>query len=340
METDRLRATVVGFLAAGAVFAVLAYTLDAGRVATAVGRASPGLVAAVVGVILLWLFAWGVALRTVLGVLGERLAPQTAFLVFSGAMFANNVTPFGQAGGEPVTALLISKVADTEYERSLAAIASVDTLNFFPSIGLALLGAAYYATRVTLPRRLQAATGVAVLLAVAVPVGGYTVWRRRETLSAVLVDRLVPAVGWLAGVVPRLSVPSPASVADRIDQFFGTVERIATDPRGLVVALAASSLGWFCQMVGLWLAFRALGEPVGFVVVMFAVPMGAIAGATPTPGGSGFVETALIGVLSLVVSVPTATVGAAVIVFRAAVYGVPVLIGGLFVSWLGVDVFD
>jgi uncharacterized protein (TIRG00374 family) len=339
MDADRLRATLVGFLAAGAVFAVLAYTLDAREVAANVGRASPALVAAVVGVILLWLFAWGLALRTVLGVLGERLAPQTAFLVFNGAMFANNVTPFGQAGGEPVTALLISKVADTEYERSLAAIASVDTLNFFPSIGLALLGAAYYATRVTLPRQLQAATGVAVLLAVAVPVGGYTVWRRREALSAVLVDRLVPAVGWVADFVPRLSAPSPASVADRVDHFFGTVERIATDPRGLVVALGASSLGWFCQMVGLWVAFRALGEPVDFVVVMFAVPMGAIAGATPTPGGSGFVETALIGVLSLVVSVPAATVGAAVIVFRTAVYGVPVLVGGLFVSWLGVDVF-
>ena len=339
MDGDRLRATVVGFLAAAGVLAVLVYTLDVGELSENILRAEPRLLALVVGAILVWLFAWGLALRTVLSVLGEKIRPRVAFLVFNGAMFSNNVTPFGQAGGEPVTALLISQVTDAEYERSLAAIASVDTLNFFPSIGFALFGAAYYATRITLPRQLRFATGVAVLLAVAVPVGGYTAWRYRASLSGFVVGRLTPLVQRVARGLPGVSEPSPESVAQRIEHFFGAIERVATDPKGLALAMSASTLGWFCQMIGLWLAFQALSQPVDFVVIVFAVPMGAVAGATPTPGGSGFIETVLIALLTVLLPVPGATVGAAVILFRAAVFGVPVLIGGLVVSWIGVDVF-
>jgi uncharacterized protein (TIRG00374 family) len=340
MDGDRLRATLLGFLAAGAVLALLVYSLDVDDLTQNLFRAELPLVGLVVAAILLWLVAWGLALRTVLSVLGEEIPAHTSFLVFNGAMFSNNVTPFGQAGGEPVTALLISQVADTEYERSLAAIASVDTLNFFPSIAFALLGAAYYATQITFGRQLRIATGLALVLAVAVPVGGYTAWRRRDSVGSFVVERLTPAIQRVARLLPRVSEPSRDSIAHRIDHFFGAVERVATDPKGLALALSASTLGWFCQMVGLWLAFRAMNAPVEFTVIMFAVPLGAIAGATPTPGGSGFVESALIGVLTLLLAVPAATIGAAVIVFRAAVFGVPVLIGGLVVSWIGVDVFS
>ncbi|MEZ3116641.1 YbhN family protein [Halobaculum sp. MBLA0147] len=339
MNGDQLRATVLGFLAAGGVLGVLVYSLDVGELTANLVRAEPPVLALVVGAILLWLLAWGFALRTVLGVLGVDIPPHLAFFVFNGAMFANNVTPFGQAGGEPVTALLISAVTDTEYERSLAAIASVDTLNFFPSIAFALLGAAYYATQATFGRRLRVATGIAVVLAVAVPVVGYLGWRNRDRLRGFVTGRLTPLVQRVARLVPGVSEPSTDTVEHRVDHFLGAIERVATDPRGLVIALSASTLGWLCQMVGLWLAFRALDTPVDITVVMFAVPMGAIAGATPTPGGSGFIESVLTGLLVVVLTVPQATVGAAVILFRAAVFGVPVLLGGLVVSWIGVDVY-
>lgn len=88
-----------------------------------------------------WLAAWAMALRTVLGVLNVGISPQKGFLVFAGAMFFNNITPFGQAGGEPITAHLISRATNSKYETGLAAIASVDALNFVPSISIAFFGA-------------------------------------------------------------------------------------------------------------------------------------------------------------------------------------------------------
>jgi hypothetical protein len=339
MDGDQLRATVLGFLGALGVLGLLVYTLDVDKLVSELSMAEPEFLVAVIVLILCWLAAWGFALRTVLDVLGVDVSPHMAFLIFNGAMFSNNVTPFGQAGGEPVTALLITNVTDTEYERSLAAIASVDTLNFFPSIAFALLGAGYYATKITFGRRLRIATGIAVVLAVGVPLGGYMAWQRREWLSEFLVDRLAPGLQRLARAIPGVSEPSQESISHRIDHFFGAIERVATDPKGLALALGASTVGWFCQMIALWLAFQAIGQPVDFTVILFAIPIGAIAGATPTPGGSGFIESVLIGFLSTLLSLPGAPVAAAVLIFRSAVYGIPVLIGGIVVSWIGIDVF-
>jgi uncharacterized membrane protein YbhN (UPF0104 family) len=91
-------------------------------------RADPEVLVAVLAVATVRLTSWGLALRTVLGVLGSKVSARLTVLVFVAAPFANNVTAFGQAGGEPVTALFIPRTADTGYETGLAAIASITPL--------------------------------------------------------------------------------------------------------------------------------------------------------------------------------------------------------------------
>jgi hypothetical protein len=264
----------------------------------------------------------------------------TAFLVFSGAMFSNNITPFGQAGGEPVTALLVSRITDAEYETGLAAIASVDTLNFVPSITLALLGAGFYATEIALGtnRNVTLAIGAVVVLAVAVPSLVYVAWSYRYDLEERVVRRLTPVIQWLAGQLPRLSVPGPDVIERRINGFFRAIERVADDEGGLVIALTFSALGWLCQALGLWLAFHAIGSPISFAVVLFAVPIGAIAGVTPLPGGAGGIEWVLATLLTAATG-PAIGFGiatAAVVLFRGCVYWTPVVIGGVVMSVAGV----
>jgi len=259
--------------------------------------------------------------------------------VFSGATFANNVTPFGQAGGEPITAFLISRVTDAEYERGLAAIASVDTLNFVPSITIAVIGAGYFATEVALGanRNLLAAVGAVVALAVVVPTLVYLGWRRRYGVEARIVAGLTPIIRRAADWLPRVPVPTPEGIEARIDGFFRAIERVAANPQGLAVALAASAVGWLCQTLALWVAFEAVGVSVPVSVVLVVVPIGAIAGVTPLPGGAGGIETVLV-VLLLAAPLPQvteATAVAAVVVFRGAVYWIPTLLGGIVVAWIG-----
>ncbi len=338
MAGQRLRTTVLGFGAAILVVAALFYVVGVDSLVRELSHADPLLVAAVVVVILAWLTAWSLALRTVLEVLGVEMTPWSAFLVFSGATFSNDVTPFGQAGGEPVAALLISRVTDANYETGLAAIASVDTLNFVPSITLALFGVGYFATETTLGRRLEFAAIVVVSLAIVVPALIYVGWRRRYELEHRVVNGLAPLIRWIMSVLPRLTPPTVESLERRISGFFAAIERIATNRRGLATALAFSALGWFFQMVGLWLAFQAIGMSVKLSIILFIVPIGAIAGVTPLPGGAGGIEWVLATLLALAIgpSVTLETATAAVVIYRGAVYWVPIIIGGSVMSVLTV----
>jgi uncharacterized protein (TIRG00374 family) len=339
MVRANVRATVVGFAAATVVFAVLITVAGVDDLLATLRAANARAVALVGAATLGWLLAWAVSLHTVLGVLGVGCSYPSAFLLFSGATFANNVTPFGQAGGEPITAFLISRVTDAEYERGLAAIASVDTLNFVPSITIALLGAGYFATEVALGanRSLLVAVGGVVALAVLVPSVVYLGWQRRYGLEARLVSGMTPVVRALARRLPRVPVPAPDGIETRIDGFFRAIERVAATPRGLSVALAASTTGWLCQTAALWVAFEAIGVSVPVSVVFVVVPIGAIAGVTPLPGGAGGIETVLV-LLLLAAPLPQVTQAAAVaavVIFRGAIYWLPVLIGGIVVAWIG-----
>ncbi|MFB6088030.1 MAG: YbhN family protein, partial [Haloarculaceae archaeon] len=286
MAGGRVRATLLGFAGAVLVFVVLFAFAGVDDLLAQLWNADLRLVGLVFLATLGWLAAWGFSLRIVLDVLGVSLSVPEAFFVFAGATFSNNVTPFGQAGGEPITALLISRVTDTEYEKGLAAIASVDTLNFVPSITLAVVGVGYYVTETAFGgnRRLELALVAVTVLAVGVPALGYLAWQRRYHLEARVVGVLTPAIRRIATRLPRVPVPTVGGIERRINGFFRAIERVATNPRGLALALSLSAIGWFFQMLGLWLAFRAIGTPIPLSVALFVVPIGAIAGVTPLPG--------------------------------------------------------
>ncbi|WP_251329340.1 lysylphosphatidylglycerol synthase transmembrane domain-containing protein [Haloplanus pelagicus] len=339
MAGGRIRATVLGFVGALVVFAVLFSLVGVDDLLSTLSGADLRLVGLVFLVTLGWLAAWGLALRVVLDVLGVSLTVPEALFVFTGAMFSNNVTPFGQAGGEPITALLISRVADTEYETGLAAIASVDTLNFVPSITIALVGVGYFVTETAFGTnsRLELALVAVIGLAVGVPALVYLGWQRRYRLEARIVGVLTPAVRRVARHVPRVPVPTVGGIERRINGFFRAIERVAANPRGLAIALAFSSIGWFCQMLGLWLAFRAIGTPIPLSVALFVVPIGAIAGVTPLPGGAGGIESVLV-VLLVAAPLPAVTEPvalAAVVVFRGMIYWTPTVLGGLVTGVVG-----
>lgn len=325
MVSRRVRAGIAGFLGAVAVLAVLLWFVGIEEVLAELRRAHPPMVGLVVLAVLGWMLAWSLAFRTVLDGLGIEFSRTRSFLVFSGALCANNVTPFGQAGGEPVTALLLTDAADIEYERGLAAIASVDALNFIPSITMAVVGLGYYATLITFGQRLRFVSGVVLALAVAIPVLVALGWRNRNR-----VERRLAAGATAVGRRLKSHLPvavNPAGVRERIRTFFVAIERVGTDRRRLALALVFSALGWFAHVLALWAAFRAIGTPVSPLVLFFVVPVGSIAGVTPLPGGLGGVESVLVGVL-VGVGVPASTATSAVVIYRGLVYWLPTVLGG------------
>jgi uncharacterized protein (TIRG00374 family) len=141
----------------------------------------------------------------------------------------------------------------------------------------------------------------------------------------------------MASRLPRIPVPTVDGIERRIEGFFGAIERVADHPRHLGLALALSSVGWLFQMLGLWLAFQAVGTPIPLSVALFVVPIGAVAGVTPLPGGAGGIESVLV-VLLVAAPLPGVTESvavAAVVVFRGMVYWTPTLLGGAVAGVVG-----
>jgi uncharacterized protein (TIRG00374 family) len=336
MPLDR-RATIAGFLGAIAALGTLAYLVGVGDLLRSLSMARTTVAAGVLVVAVVWMTAWALALRTVLGALGAGVSRVQATAVYAGVLFANNVTPFGQAGGEPISALLISEVADTEYETALAAIASADSLNFVPSTAIGLVGVTYFSVTVAVGDRLRWAAAAVAGLAVALPALGYLGWRYRDRVEAAIVGLLAPVVRVVGRCVPRLEPPSSGAVEHRVDGFFGAIAVVGTDRRTLLAAVGFSTLGWLAQAVALWLALYAVGVLAPVAAVLVAVPVGAIAGVTPLPGGLGGIEAVLVALLVPLAGVSAATAAAAVVLHRGAIYWLPTLLGSGVVSALGAD---
>jgi len=322
-------ATVVGFTGALVVLAVLVWIVGIGDIIDALQRIQP-LMLVVIGLnAVAWLLLWGMALRTVLGALGQPISVRMAALVFAGAVFSNKVTPFGQAGGEPVTAYLISRATDSEYETGLAAIASVDALHFVPSIGYAIAGLTFVAVgAVTLGRNLLFATAAVALLVLALPVAAYLGWRYRYELEAVVVRMVTPILRWIGHVLPRREPPSAAAIEQRIETFFKSIDRVAGSRTTLLEALGFSALGWLALCGSLWLSLYALGFTVSFGAILLVVPVGAMAGIAPLPGGLGLVDGVLAALVVTTTGVASGIALAAVLIHRGATFVLPTVIGG------------
>lgn len=326
MDVD-LRATVVGFTVALLVLAGIILLVGLDDVVNSLTQADPLVLVGVVGMAAVWLSSWGMSLRTVLGVLGSHIAVHVAVLVFAAATFANNVTPFGQAGGEPVSALLISRSADTEYESSLAAIASVDSLNLVPSLMLSAIGIAYFSTEIAFGSRLRFAAYAVGLLTLGLPLLAFMGWRYRYELERKAIGAVTPIIRLLGKIVPGRAVPGESAIRSRVEGFFHAIERVTGDWETLALALGFATLGWLALASSLWLSLFSLGVTVSVAVVIVTVPVAAIAGVTPLPGGLGGVEAVLIALL-VALGVPGGPAAAAVIIHRTATYWLPTVIGG------------
>lgn len=327
-RSSTTRVAVVGFIAALCVFAIIFWLIDINRFLRALRQADPALLGVMLAIAFCWLTAWSLSLRTILHVLEAELSVIQSLLSYSSVLFAYNVTPLGQFGGEPVAAAFVSKISEVKYETGLASVTSLDAINFVPSITLALFGLAYYATFATLGQYLVIAVMVVGTLAIVVPVLLYLAWEFRYALERRAIDVLIPVLRRAGRIIPRVSPPDQESIEQYVENFFSALERVTTDRRGIIIALAFSGLGWLLQMILLWLSFISLGHHIPFPVALLVIPIGNIAAIAPLPGGLGAIEAIYIALISALTPVNIAVVTAAVVVYRAMAYGLPTVVGG------------
>lgn len=331
MDTEQLRTTVLGFLLAIVVLGLLGWLVGIDDVVSILQQATTEGIVLVAALVCGWVAAWGLGIRAVLTALETPTSPLTGVLLSAGAGFANNVTPFGHAGGEPLTGLLIVDRTSANYERGIAAMATVDTVNVVPAVVFGLLGIGLIAIEGTVGSQLTVAAVGGVLATVVCSMLGVVGWRRRRRLTTRLAVWLEIVFRPIGKLLPRLTPPTRTAMVTRVEGFVSDIEQVAESRRTLLFVFGYSTVGWLFQIAALWAAFVAIGSPIAFTAALVAVPLGSVAAALPLPGGAGGIESLLVGLL---VGTPLSTLSppvaaAGVVLFRGFVFWVPTGVGGI-----------
>ena len=119
------------------------------------------------------------------------------------------------------------------------------------------------------------------------------------------------------------------------DAYAGFQDGVLSSFRGsqLPVQLGLGVIGWLLEIARFYLVTQALGLDIGFGVVMFAALANAMLSTIPTPGGFGFVEGGLTGLL-IMLGVGDTDAFTLTVVDRSISWLSVVLFGGLlFVGW-------
>lgn len=271
---------------------------------------------------LIGLVAWGKAWQVVLSAIGIHVPFRRLVVTYFAATYANYVTPFGQAGGEPFIAYVLSADTEASYEDSLASVVTADLLNLLPFFNFAAIGLVVLLWRANLPDSIRPLAFGLTGLAIAIPVLAYVGWNHRQGVEAAILWVLSPVVG-------RTKRFSIESVRERIERFYESLELLADRPHDLLYALVFSYTGWIFFAVPLYVSAIAVGHRIDPFLVLFIVPASTIAGLLPTPGGTGGVEAVLVLLLDPLVGLGTATAAAIALVYRLASYWFAILVGGI-----------
>lgn len=331
------RTVVAGILAALVVLAIFTAVVGLGGVVGVVASAEPLSVLGVFAATAAWLVAWGLSLSVSLRCLGVPVSRGRSVVVYTSAVFLNSVTPFAQVGGEALSAAVIARTTDTEYQTGLAAVTAVDVVNLMPTPLIALAGVTWLVVEGAGTPRIRTAilSFLGVSLAVAV-VGGLT-WHYRVGVGRRLVGGvvgIVTATNRLTGRIATIDLPD---LVRRVDAYLQGVARVFADRDGLGRCLGLSVAGWVALVLALWLSLHAVGHPVSIATAAVVLPIGMLAIVVPLPGGVGGVEAALVGLLVGLAGVPLTTATAGVLIYRGATYWTPLLFGGVVTAVLSLE---
>ncbi|MFC5663677.1 lysylphosphatidylglycerol synthase domain-containing protein [Kitasatospora misakiensis] len=242
------------------------------------------------------------------GFVPERLDFRNAVLAQLAGSFVKLVSP-GGVGGVALNTRFLQR-AGIPTAQALSSVGAGQLLGLV--LHLLQLGAFVYLA--------DAKAGGSELDALPAVVGGLAV---AGVLLAV-VSAVPPARRWLAA---RLR-PLTAEVLPRLVELLRNPGRLAVGFTGqLMVSITMIACLYCCA--------RAVGREPAFASVGVVFLVGNAAGnAAPTPGGAGFVDSALVTLLELTTSMEEGGALAAVALYRLLTFVLPVLPGWAAFTWL------
>jgi uncharacterized protein (TIRG00374 family) len=251
------------------------------------------------------------------------LGVQSWLLVAEAQLAGTAVARVAPGGGAAGAAVSVEVLATAGVDRgdAAAAQAAQTGLQLGTTLALPLIALPAIAAGAPVRQGLVTAAWLSVVMLVLLTGAGAVV---------LAYDRPVEAIGrvvqWLLNKTVRrrhLITGLPDALLRQRDEIAGT---LGARWKSAVLAAAGSTLlDYLCLLVSLW----AVGAGPRASLVLVAYAAGEVLGLVPfTPGGLGFVETGLTGMLALA-GVPAASAVTATLLYRLIAYWMPIPLGAV-----------
>lgn len=329
-----LRKTFTSLALTVVVFAVIAAVVGVQRFLDALGNASPEALLLVVSISTCGMLARTLSFHVMANRLSLGLGVRQSVPLYITVVFANKITPFGQAGGQPLAATFVRRVSDQSYSRCLAALSAVDVLDFLVSVIVFTLGLLYFLLLPgDTPDIVNSLVGVFAVFVVGTLLGGAVLWRFQNSVGRFggqILSKILSALSF----VPLLPSPTVEDIEDGFATFFESLSSMADDPAEFALGLAFMLASSLVNSLALFVALSAVQSPLPYGFILIARPVAGLAAVLPLPGGVGGTESVSIAILSTLSTLTVPAVTAGVIITSGIGYWLPVLLGLLVVNKL------
>ncbi|MFC7072165.1 YbhN family protein [Halovenus rubra] len=325
----RRRHVAAGVLTWVAVFAVFILLAGPTEFVDAATNLSQARLAGILVMNALGTISMGLTLYTVSRGAGLNVSPIESVFLNTTVNLANNFTPFGQASGLPAGGVIMSRWTGQSFEKSVAALSTKELVGFTPGILIMLFGGSYIALfDATIPERIRSPVTVFTVSIAAFVLVLALIYRNPDPAHRVI-HWVVTKLNHGIGYVPRLSKVEEDEIQRRVDGFSDSIEEISTNKPVVIVAATLTTFATVTQGVLLWIALGGVNVDISLALVVFIVPVSLLASAIPTPGGSGGIEAAQIGLIFAMTGGQRATIITAVVITRGIIYWTPIAVGSL-----------
>ena len=279
---------------------------------------------------LLAIFFWAMCWKSIINASGSHIRVRDIFPIFLSGVFANNITPLGQAGGEAAIAYILSSKTDINYEKSFATILVTDILNLLPFLLFSFLGLMLLAIRVQMSGNTLYISLGGVMASSLILVLFYLLLTKKDLVEKVLLyitTKISTGLDFLSQKWTRRF--SRENVKEKIEGFYECFDLMKEDKRNLGKAFVFSIIGWLAMVLSIQFIFVSLGLQISIIMGFFVVALTSFVSFTPLPGGTGGVEIAITIFLSSLIGLSLGSSSSVAILYRFVTYWIPLVIGGL-----------
>ncbi len=233
-----------------------------------------------------------------------RLSYSSSLKVVLANTFVNNLTPFGNIGGEVAATLYLSELTGKKKSEIFSAAFSASIINFTPLIILGLTGGILLGY-ISLA---QILTGLSIIL------------------LASLWSIYAPDMGF--------SNPLPLKIKSFLSETANGLSKLRDRKKEVVFLLFLTHAAALSSIASVHVIGLSLGYNLSIPLLVLAMPLARIGNYAPTPGGSVAYEAALTGILTYLFPVSLQSAALITAIYRAITYYTGIITGYIGVSML------